>query len=70
MMATAAIRPNATKTATAARAGGATDSALRVGWAVRNRVGQVVVIYEGATAQAVAQEWASDRDYTIEAVTL
>lgn len=43
---------------------------LQVGWAVRNRAGQVVVIYEGVTAQAVAQEWASDRDYTVEPVTL
>ncbi len=44
--------------------------ALRVGWAVRNRAGQVVVIYEGVTAEAAAQEWADDRRYTVEAVTL
>lgn len=44
--------------------------ALRVGWAVRNRAGQVVVIYEGITAEVAAQEWAADRDYTVEAVTL
>ena len=44
--------------------------ALRVGWAVRNRAGQVVVIYEGVSAQTAAQEWADDRSYTIEAVTL
>jgi len=77
MMATAAVRQTSTATATAAAAGPAKTrrstpqpDALRVGWAVRNRAGQVVVIYEGATARAVAEEWAADREYTVEAVTL
>jgi len=52
------------------RVAAAYRDALRVGWAVRNRANQVVVIYEGITAEAAAQEWATGRDYTVEAVTL
>lgn len=84
-MATAAVRQTTTaadtqttsRSATTASAtvrhtaaGPTQRDAIRVGWAVRDRAGQVVVIYEGATAQAVAEEWASDRRYTVEAVTL
>ncbi|MDQ1436549.1 MAG: hypothetical protein QOK43_178 [Acidimicrobiaceae bacterium] len=40
------------------------------GWAVRNAVGQVVVIFEGHDAQAAADEWASGRRYTVQAVSV
>lgn len=82
MMATAAVRRNTTTAVKSGRSAAASTNvatsaeetssrvALQVGWAVRNRAGQVVVIYAGASAQAVAEEWASDRDYTVEAVAL
>jgi hypothetical protein len=41
---------------------------VRNSWAVRNRVGQVVVIFEGTGARAAAQEWASTRGYRVESV--
>lgn len=53
------------------RAGkGAAAADLRVGWAVRNRTGQVVVIFEGKTAQIAAEEWAGVRGYAVDAVSL
>jgi hypothetical protein len=46
------------------------QSKVRTGWAVRNRTGQVVVIYEGQDALAAAKEWAESRGFAVEAVTL
>jgi hypothetical protein len=43
---------------------------VRTGWAVRNRTGQVVVIYEGREALGAAKEWAEARGYAVEAVAL
>lgn len=61
-------------TTTVRKAGGAGKAAraaeLRVGWAVRNRTGQVVVIFEGKTAQSAAEEWAGLRGYAVDAVSL
>jgi hypothetical protein len=42
---------------------------VRTGWAVRNRTGQVVVIYEGRDALTAAKEWAQTRGYQVEAVS-
>ena len=39
-------------------------------WAVRNRTGQVVVIFEGGTARAAAEEWAAARGLRVESVVL
>lgn len=39
-------------------------------WAVRNRAGQVVVIFEGGSARTAAQEWAATRGYRVESVVL
>lgn len=55
----------------AGRAGKAAMAAeLRVGWAVRNRTGHVVVIFEGRAAQGAAEEWAGLRGYAVDAVSL
>ena len=54
----------------AAPAATATETPLRVGWAVRNAAGAVVVIYVGHDAEAVAQEWVDDSSYTVEAVSV
>ena len=63
----------ATATATAAVRRGVrsvSGAAVRTGWVVRNRAGQVVVIYEGGAAQASAEEWAGGRGYQVESVSL
>ncbi|HEV7888446.1 MAG TPA: hypothetical protein VGO92_12875 [Acidimicrobiales bacterium] len=39
-------------------------------WAVRNRTGQVVVIFDGRDAKAAAEEWAGIRGYRIESVAV
>jgi hypothetical protein len=47
-----------------------TTTKVRNSWAVRNRAGQVVVIFDGARARAAAQEWASQRGYQVESVAI
>lgn len=48
----------------------ATATKVRSGWAVRNRTGQVVVIFDGSRAKSAAEEWAELRGYQIESVVL
>jgi hypothetical protein len=48
----------------------ATAVRVRNSWAVRNRTGQVVVIFEGAGAREAASEWAASRGYRVESVSL
>lgn len=48
----------------------ATAMQVRNSWAVRNRAGQVVVIFEGTGARAAAEEWALSRGYRVESVAL
>jgi hypothetical protein len=45
-----------------------TSTKVRSSWAVRNRAGQVVVIFDGTQARTVAEEWASARGYRVESV--
>jgi hypothetical protein len=47
-----------------------TATTVRSSWAVRNRTGQVVVIFDGASARSAAQEWAAARGYRVESVAL
>jgi hypothetical protein len=61
------------ETASAKRAGKitmATGTRVRSSWAVRNRAGQVVVIFEGTNARTAATEWADARGYHVESVVL
>ena len=48
----------------------ATKPQTQTSWAVRNRAGQVVVIFEGGTARAAAEEWAAVRGFRVESVVL
>lgn len=45
-----------------------TSTKVRASWAVRNRAGQVVVIFDGTQARVAAEEWASARGYRVESV--
>ena len=48
----------------------ATAVKTHTSWAVRNRNGQVVVIFEGSSARAAAEEWAAARGFRVESVVL
>jgi hypothetical protein len=47
-----------------------TSTKVRSSWAVRNRAGQVVVIFDGTQARVAAEEWAIARGYQVESVVL
>jgi hypothetical protein len=44
-------------------------TAVRSGWVVRNRAGQVVVIFQGADAEQAAHDW-EPQGYRVEVVEL
>jgi hypothetical protein len=48
----------------------ATTVRVQSSWAVRNRTGQVVVIFEGTGAREAASEWAATRGYRVESISL
>jgi hypothetical protein len=50
--------------------GTATTTNVRTGWVVRNRSGQVVVIFEGHGARTAADEWAKMHHCSVDPVEL
>ena len=47
-----------------------TSTKMRTSWAVRNRAGQVVVIFDGTQARTAAEEWATARGYRVESAVI
>ncbi|HZQ28817.1 MAG TPA: hypothetical protein VFA94_14065 [Acidimicrobiales bacterium] len=45
-----------------------TVTAVHKGWVVRNKTGQVVVIFEGRDAHEAAQRWVGSKGYQVDEV--